>query len=107
MVTLKDGILGGASGKVGAVVCDTWKGIPYVRSMDKKTKAPRTKDQVRRRSRFTAAMEFLRKITPFLRVGFQPGERPRMTAMAVLFVFMATWFVCKSTMFWVNGEQCW
>lgn len=80
MATLKDGIFGGISGKVGSVVGATWKGVPYVRSLPRKTKDPKTTNQLKQRIRFNLTMDFLRKITPLIRVGFQTGEEIRMTA---------------------------
>jgi hypothetical protein len=42
MGTIKQGILGGFSGKVGTVVGASWKGIAYMRSLPQKVKNPRT-----------------------------------------------------------------
>lgn len=40
MGTIKKGILGGFSGKVGTVVGGSWKGISYMRSLPQKVKKP-------------------------------------------------------------------
>ena len=80
MGTLKKGVFGGFSGKVGNVVGASWKGIDYIRSMPSKVNDPKTKSQVKQRSRFLVAMDFLRTITPFLRIGFQSHANGRMTA---------------------------
>lgn len=49
MGTIKQGILGGFSGKVGTVVGGTWKGISYMRSI-----AQNIKNHSHRRSADTA-----------------------------------------------------
>lgn len=46
MGTIKKGILGGFSGKVGTVVGSSWKGIAYMRSLPQNMKNPRTEGQV-------------------------------------------------------------
>lgn len=42
MGTIKQGILGGFSGKVGTVIGSSWKGISYMRSRAQSVKNPRT-----------------------------------------------------------------
>ena len=42
MGTIKQGILGGFSGKVGSVVGASWKGISYMRSQADHVKNPRS-----------------------------------------------------------------
>ena len=80
MGRLKNGIHGGVSGKVGDVILSSWKGIEYVRSRPAKYHDAKTKEQVKQRSRFSIIMDFLRTITPFLRIGFQSHTDDRMTA---------------------------
>jgi hypothetical protein len=46
MGTIKQGILGGFSGKVGTVIGGSWKGISYMRSIPQSVKNPRTDGQV-------------------------------------------------------------
>ncbi len=71
MGTIKQGILGGFSGKVGTVVGGTWKGIHYMRSLPSSVRNPRTPGQVRQRTKFSITIEFLKPLTPFLRIGFK------------------------------------
>ncbi|MDD3723512.1 MAG: DUF6266 family protein, partial [Lutibacter sp.] len=52
MGTIKKGILGGFSGKVGSVVGSTWNGISYMRSLPASVKNPRTEKQMSQRSKF-------------------------------------------------------
>lgn len=80
MGTIKEGFLGGFSGKVGNVVGATWKDVHYIRSLPVNAKDPKTKEQVKQRSKFTVTMEFLKTITPFLRVGFEKEATGRTTA---------------------------
>ncbi len=46
MGKIKQGILGGFSGKVGTVIGGNWKGISYMRSIPQSIKNPRTDGQV-------------------------------------------------------------
>ena len=71
MGTIKKGILGGFSGKVGTVVGGSWKGIAYMRSLPQKVKNPRTEGQVSQRSKFALTMHYLKPMTAFLRTGWK------------------------------------
>lgn len=71
MGTLKEGLLGGFSGKVGNVVGVERNGTYYVRSLPEKGNDPKTDSQVKQRSRFSVVMNFLKTISPFIRIGFQ------------------------------------
>lgn len=71
MGTIKQGILGGFSGKVGNVVGGSWKGISYMRSLPQHVKNPRTAGQVSQRSKFALTLNFLKPVTGFLRIGWK------------------------------------
>lgn len=71
MGTIKKGILGGFSGKVGTVVGGSWKGISYMRSLPQKVKNPRTEGQVSQRTKFSITMFYLKPMTAFLRTGWK------------------------------------
>ena len=71
MGTIKQGILGGFSGKVGTVIGGNWKGIDYMRSKAASVSNPKTEAQLDQRARFGAALKFLQPLTAFLRVGFK------------------------------------
>ena len=71
MGTIKKGILGGFSGKVGTVVGGSWKGISYMRSLPQKVKNPRTAGQVSQRSKFAITMHYLKPMTALLRTGWK------------------------------------
>lgn len=71
MGTIKQGILGGFSGKVGTVIGSSWKGISYMRGRAQNVKNPRTEGQVEQRSKFSLTLEFLKPITSYIRTGFK------------------------------------
>jgi hypothetical protein len=71
MGTIKKGILGGFSGKVGTVVGASWKGISYMRSLPQKVKNPRTEEQMSQRTKFALALGILKPMTGFLRTGWK------------------------------------
>ena len=79
MARLKNGLIGGVSGKVGNVIISSWYGEEYVKSAPDKVKNPRTKEQVKQRSKFSVTMAFLKTMTPFIRVGYQSARENRKT----------------------------
>ena len=71
MGTIKQGILGGFSGKVGTVVGSSWKGISYMRGQAQSVKNPRTEKQMAQRDKFALALSFIRPIQSFIQIGFK------------------------------------
>ena len=71
MGTIKKGILGGFSGKVGNVVGASWRGISYMRSLPQNVRNPRTAGQRSQRSKFALALALLKPMTAFLRTGWK------------------------------------
>lgn len=71
MGTIKQGILGGFSGKVGNVIGGNWKGIDYMRVKPAKVANPKTKAQKDQRSQFVLVLNFLQPISDFVKVGFK------------------------------------
>ena len=71
MATMKNGLWGGFTGKIGNVVGVTRNGAYYVRSLPAHVKDPGSKKQVTQRSRFSITLAFLKTFTPLLRIGFQ------------------------------------
>ena len=71
MGTIKQGILGGFSGKVGTVVGSSWKGLSYMRGQAQSVKNPRTAKQKAQRDKFALALSFIRPIQSFIKVGFK------------------------------------
>ena len=70
MGTIKQGILGGFSGKVGNIVGASWRGIDYIRSMPASVHNPRTEAQMTQRNRFSLVAKMLKAFIPIIRVGF-------------------------------------
>jgi hypothetical protein len=71
MGIIKQGILGGFSGKVGTVIGGTWKGIDYMRSAASSVSNPQTTPQLSQRQKFSIMMGFLQPLTEFLKTGFK------------------------------------
>ncbi|MFC5285216.1 DUF6266 family protein [Pedobacter alpinus] len=71
MAKYEFGIHGPFSGKVGTVVGCTWKGIPYMRSLPRKRTGKISEAEKNNRLKFAMAQEWLKPLTPFLRVGFK------------------------------------
>lgn len=71
MGTIKQGILGGFSGKVGTIVGGSWKGVSYMRSPAQNIKNPRTAAQMGQRTKFGLVSADLQPLTPILRTGWK------------------------------------
>ncbi|WP_412560608.1 DUF6266 family protein [Winogradskyella sp. MIT101101] len=71
MGKIAQGILGGLSGKVGNVIGGSWKGIDYIRIKPSSVANPRTVGQVNQRTKFTATLEFLQAVKPFIKLGYK------------------------------------
>ena len=71
MGIIKQGILGGFSGKVGNVVGGSWKGIDYMRILPTSVANPQTDAQLTQRQKFSVIMHFLQPLSQFLKTGFK------------------------------------
>lgn len=71
MGKIKQGILGGFSGKVGTVIGSSWKGTDYMHAIAKHVKNPNTEGQQMQRDRFRTTINFLTSMVPFVQVGFK------------------------------------
>ena len=71
MGTIKQGILGGFSGKVGSVIGGIWKGISYMRGIALSHANPQTDAQLAQRQKFAVTMHFLQPLSEFLQLGFK------------------------------------
>jgi len=68
MAVIKQGILGGFSGKVGGIVGTSWKGIGVMKAMPLSVANPKTAGQVNNRNRNTAVLRFAQAAgTTFIR----------------------------------------
>ena len=79
MATIKSGILGGLSGKVGNVVGSSWKGISYLRSIPSHVTNANTIPQRMSRLKMRLVTKFLKTCNPLIRVGFN-GYAVKMSA---------------------------
>jgi hypothetical protein len=70
MATIKNGIHGAFSGKVGKVVGYISKGKGVIRTQGERTTAP-TEKELLNREKFATSQKWLKPLTDFLRVGFQ------------------------------------
>ena len=71
MGTIKQGILGGFSGKVGSVIGSSWKGQAVMRGIALRVANPQTDGQLAQRQKFAIVMKFLQSMIQFIRVGFK------------------------------------
>lgn len=62
MGKIKQGILGGFSGKVGKVIGGTWKGIDYMRGIPSSVSNPQTEGQVTQRNKFGACVTLAKPV---------------------------------------------
>jgi hypothetical protein len=74
MATLRKGILGGFSGKVGGVVGSTWKGKQVLRSLPAPRKTGPSSSQLEQQARFSQLVSFLSPVTPLLNEAFQKSN---------------------------------
>ena len=68
MGKIKQGILGGFSGKVGTVVGGAWKGIDYMRSLATSISNPKSPAQVAVRSNFSTIGKMMSRTNPILKL---------------------------------------
>jgi hypothetical protein len=71
MGTIKKGLLGGVSGKVGNIVGGNWKGIDYLRILPASVANPKTTKQLNQRTKFLRVIRFLQPLNEFVRIGFK------------------------------------
>lgn len=71
MGTLRQGILGGFSGKVGTVIGFTRNGISYIRGLMTSHTDANTPAQQDQRARFSMVIKFLRPLLGLIRVSFK------------------------------------
>jgi len=62
MAKLKQGILGGISGKIGNIIGSSWKGIAVIKTKPLSVANPRSAGQVAQRTAMTAAVVFVKNI---------------------------------------------
>lgn len=70
MGRLNQGPNGPFSGKAGSVIGSSWKGIYYIKGLQKKSLKPRSQRQIEYQDRFAFAVRFLHPIKRHLNMGF-------------------------------------
>lgn len=71
MGSIKQGLLGGVSGKVGNIVGYRRKGKDLVRVQAASISDAKTPKQLKQRQKVATVMEFLKPILPFIRIGYK------------------------------------
>jgi len=75
MATVKDGILGGFSGKVGNIIGYHYKSKFCIRKMPVRSSKPPTKGQLAQRAKFALGLRFLAGLRPLLRALPDKGKK--------------------------------
>jgi hypothetical protein len=86
MGTIKQGILGGFSGKVGSVIGGVWKGISYMRGIALSHNDLKSDAQLAHRQKFAVVGHFLQPLSEFLLVSFR-NYAVRMTGINAAFKY--------------------
>lgn len=84
MGKIKQGILGGVSGRVGNVVGGSWNGVSYLRSLPAVVRQTNSVAQTMQRERFALMGSFLRPLSGLLKIGFR-AEANGITAFNAAF----------------------
>jgi hypothetical protein len=99
MGRIKQGITGPVSGKVGAVIGASWKGINYLRGLPRNRGANRTEDEARNQNKFSVMHKWLKPMLPFIREGFK-GYSPTVEGFNA-----AKSYNLRNAFIDVNGER--
>ena len=75
MGRIKKGILGGFSGKVGAVIGASWRGIDYMRGLPRNSAKPASEAQLAQQNKMTLLRNFLLGLDSIIETRFQNIEK--------------------------------
>ena len=89
MGTIKQGILGGFSGKVGTVIGSSWKGISYMRGRAQSVKNPKTDAQQKQRAFFREVQDIIAQLSKEQLAFLFPSTPKGMTRHNMLFQQLA------------------
>lgn len=84
MAIIKNGVLGGFSGKVGNIVGSSWRGIAYVRSLPRRSKKEPSEKQLAHRMKFKLAFAFVNPIRALINLGYRDSKIRYTTAVGQL-----------------------
>jgi uncharacterized membrane protein YgcG len=73
MGKIVQGVLGGFSGKVGAVIGSKWKSVYYMRGLTDKVHDRKSLKQQAQRAKFAVAQAFAHDVLGFARLGYSPS----------------------------------
>lgn len=79
MGSIKQGLLGGVSGKVGNIVGYRRKGKDLIRVQAASISDAKTPKQLKQRQKVATVMEFLKPILPYIRIGYKNYAQGRTT----------------------------
>lgn len=71
MGTIKQGVLGGFSGKVGTVIGSSWKGLSVMRGIAPHIANPKSDKQLAQRLKFAIVIKFIQSMVQFIDIGFK------------------------------------
>ena len=74
MGKIKQGILGGFSGKVGTVIGSFWKGKAFMRGLTQSFHDAKTQEQLEQRAKFSLMAKFVSAIQGAAKIGFKDSE---------------------------------
>ncbi len=88
MGTIKQGVFGELSGKVGNVVGYKRKGVNRLRIQAASISNPKTPKQQMQRGKISIAVNFLKTINPYIRIGYKNYAKGNMTYNAAMSYIM-------------------
>ena len=77
MAKFQQGINGPFSGKIGNVIGSNWRGIPYMKSVSKKSTKQRSPKQLKNEQEFAIACRWLSPLVDYVREGFDDPSNPK------------------------------
>ncbi len=70
MGTIRQGALGGFSGKAGSIIGSSWRDINYIKGLPKLSNKPKTEKQLEQQAKFALAVKFLLPVKSMMNIGF-------------------------------------
>lgn len=105
MAEIKEGILGGVSGKVGTVVGFPWRNKNLMRSLPKKSTKPRTEKQLTQQSKLTYCTQFLTPLRKFVNKYIPTSSNSQIGFEVLLSKLMKEMYIEQDEMFCIDYTQ--
>lgn len=83
MGTIRQGALGGFSGKAGSIIGSSWRDINYIKGLPKLSNKPKSEKQLEQQAKFALAVKFLLPVKSLMNVGFGQMRTGKGTNRAV------------------------